>query len=226
MTDAPLGAVAADDTLHDISVRVRPGTPEWPGDTPYACGWTARIADGSSVNLTTITLSPHVGTHADAPLHVRDGWAASEALPLGAFVGPAAVVDVAHLDDEISHDALHAAAARDGVTLAGVPRLLLRTGRTIADGAFPAAWPWLAPTAVAALAADGLRLLGVDAPSVDGRESKALETHRALFGAGAFNLENLDLRAVRPGRYELLSLPLSLDGIDAAPARAVLRALS
>jgi arylformamidase len=68
--------------------------------------------------------------------------------------------------------------------------------------------------------------LGVDAPSVDGRESKVLDTHHALFGAGAYNLENLDLRGAPPGRYELVAPPLSLAGLDAAPARALLRPLS
>lgn len=212
--------------LLDISVRVAPGTPEWPGDTPYACGWTARVADGSTVNLSAITLSPHVGTHADAPLHVRDGWPGSDALPLAAFLGAAVVVDVTAFGSEVTYDALAAAARVQGVDLGAAARLLLRTGQTIAEGRFPDAWPWLAPACVARLCAEGLVLLGVDAPSVDGRESGDLATHHALFGAGAWNLENLDLRAVAPGRYELLALPLSLGGLDAAPARAVLRALS
>ncbi len=210
----------------DVSVRVAAGTPEWPGDTPYACGWTARLADGATVNLSAITLSPHVGTHADAPLHVRDGWPGSDALPPHAFLGPALVLDLAMLDGELSYDAVAAAARTARTDLGGTERLLLSTGRTIASGRFPAAWPWLAPACVARLCADGLVLLGVDAPSVDGRESKDLATHHALFGAGAWNLENLDLRAVAPGRYELVALPLSLDGLDAAPARAVLRPLS
>jgi arylformamidase len=212
--------------LLDVSVPLRPGTPEWPGDTPYGCGWTARIAGGSSVNLSSLTMSPHVGTHADAPLHVRDGWPASEALPPAAFVGHAAVVDVSDYGGEVAYEALAARAAAQGVALGAVPRLLLRTGRTIADGAFPLAWPWLAPACVRRLAGAGLVLLGVDAPSVDGRESKDLATHHALFAAGAFNLENLDLRAAAPGRYELLAAPLSLDGLDAAPARALLRPLA
>ncbi|HEY0778652.1 MAG TPA: cyclase family protein [Gemmatirosa sp.] len=216
---------AAADRIIDVSIRVAPGTPEWPGDTPYGCGWTARLADGSTVNLSAITLSPHVGTHADAPLHVRDGWPASDALPVSAFLGPAIVVDVVSSGAEVTYDALATAARAGGVDLAGAERLLLRTGRTIATGAFPDAWPWLAPACVARLCADGLVLLGIDAPSVDARDSTALATHHALFGAGAWNLENLDLRAVASGRYELVALPLSLDGLDAAPARAVLRPL-
>jgi arylformamidase len=81
--------------LRDISVTLRIGTPEWPGDTPYDCRWTWRIARGDSVNVSTISGSPHVGTHADAPLHVQDGWPAADQLPLDAFVGPAMVIDVA-----------------------------------------------------------------------------------------------------------------------------------
>ena len=218
MTDGP--------TFLDASVLVRPGTPEWPGDTPFACGWTARVATGASVNLSAITMSPHVGTHADAPLHVCDGWPASDALPLAAFVGEAVVVDVSDAAGQVDRTLLGMRAAAQGVALDGVARLLLRTGRSIADGAFPDAWPWLAPACVRALAAGGLVLLGVDAPSVDGRESTTLDTHHALFGAGAYNLENLDLRGAAPGRYELVAPPLSLRGLDAAPARALLRPLS
>ena len=156
---------------------------------------------------------------------MRDGWPGSDALPPAAFVGPALVVDVSTTAGEVAYEALAAAARAQGVSLGGEARLLLRTGRTIAGGTFPDAWPWLAPACVARLCADGMILLGVDAPSVDGRESKDLATHHALFGAGAWNLENLDLRGVAPGRYELLALPLSLGGLDAAPARAVLRSL-
>ncbi|NUS98298.1 MAG: hypothetical protein HOQ11_12910, partial [Gemmatimonadaceae bacterium] len=120
--------------LLDISVVTQVGTPEWPGDTPFSCGWTARIAEGSSVNLTTITASPHVGTHADAPLHVRDGAPAAEALPLAAFVGPALVLDVAGAPRELG-DELLARVPR------GVERLLLTTGASIASGRFPGDWP-------------------------------------------------------------------------------------
>jgi arylformamidase len=68
-------------------------------------------------------------------------------------------------------------------------------------------------------------LLGVDCPSVDDRESKTLAVHHALFDGGAFVLENLDLRGVTPGRWELLALPLRVGAMDAAPVRAFLRPL-
>jgi len=203
--------------LYDASVLVRPGTPEWPGDTPYACGWTWDTAQGASVQVSAITMSPHVGTHADAPLHVRPGAPGSDRLPLDAFAGPAVVLT---LDGAPRDVALAELRAHLGTTPA---RLLLRTGRSIAAGTFPDDWPALAAEAAASLAADGLVLLGVDAPSVDRRTSTSLATHHALFDAGAQVLENLDLRDVPDGPYELTAYPLRLDALDAAPVRAVLR---
>lgn len=204
--------------LRDISIAMGAGTPEWPGDTPFQCAWSARIAAGASVNLSALTTSPHVGTHADAPLHVREGAAAAETLPLAAFAGPAIVCGTRVRTGPVELDALEDLPA-DGP----IERLLLRTGCSVAAGRFPQTWPALTPSAVRALCARGLRLLGVDAPSVDARESTTLETHHALFDAGAVNLENLDLRAVPHGAYELIALPLLVCGADAAPARAVLR---
>jgi arylformamidase len=203
--------------LHDISVEVRVGTPEWPGDARFECGWTTRLSDGASVNLSRIGGSPHVGTHADAPLHVHDGWPASDALPLEAFLGDALVLDYSGAPaGPLSIDV-------DDLRLAGVERLLLRTGRCIADGRFPSDWPVLESGAATRLTERGLRLLGVDAPSVDARHSTQLEVHHALFGGGAYVLENLDLRGVHTGHYELIALPQRLVGLDAAPVRAVLR---
>ncbi len=203
--------------IHDISVKVRVGTPEWPGDAPFECGWTARLADGASVNLSRTGGSPHVGTHADAPLHVHDGWMASDALPLEPFLGMALVLDVSTAPaGPLSIDPADA-------RLVGVERLLLRTGRCIADGTFPAEWPVLDSRTAAKLAERGLRLFGVDSPSVYARHSTELEVHHALFAGGAFVLENLDLREVPEGGYELIALPQRLVGLDAAPVRAVLR---
>ena len=203
--------------IRDISIALREGTPEWPGDTPYACRWASQIAKGESVNVSAVIGSPHVGTHADAPLHVRDGWPGSHELPLDAFVGPAAVVDVTAFSGVIETDALAFDPSVQG------ERLLLRTGRTIAGGQFPADWPTLSEACVRDLLGMGLRLLGVDAPSVDPRESKTLPVHHMLFSGNAYILENLDLRRVPPGTYELIALPLKLMALDAAPVRAVLR---
>ena len=155
-------------TLRDISIALAPATAPWPGDTPFSCGWTWEISAGASVNVSAFTTSPHVGTHADAPLHVSANAMAADAMPLAAFAGPARVLTVDGAKAELG--------ASDFAALGGarVERLLLRTGRSIADGAFPAAWPACSLDAVRSLLDRGLRLLGVDAPSVDERESNSL----------------------------------------------------
>lgn len=206
--------------MHDISVPFDTGTPEWPGDTPFTCGWSWALATGGSVNVSRWTMSPHVGTHADAPLHVRSGAAGADLLPVAPFLGKALVVDVSHVDGAITLAHLQ----RAGYTVE-TTRLLLRTGQTTATGTFPARWPSLDAEAARTLARAGLRLVGVDAPSVDDRESKTLAVHHALFDGGAFILENLDLRGIEVGRWELVALPLKVGALDAAPVRAFLRAI-
>jgi arylformamidase len=195
-------------------------TPEWPGDTPYSCGWTGTLSQGSSVNVSTYTTSPHVGTHADAPLHVRDGWPGSHELPLEAFYGRASVVDVSDTDGEIEVATIDSALG-EGI----VERLLLKTGRTIGSGLFPESWPTLSEACARTLLGRGLRLIGVDAPSVDERHNKSLPVHKMIFSGNACILENLDLRRIPAGSYELIALPLKIMSLDAAPVRAILRDL-
>lgn len=222
---APAGPAARmfSPMLHDISIPVSRTTPPWPGDTPYSCTWTWSIARGDSVNVGTITTSPHVGTHADAPLHVRDGAPASESLPIAAFLGDALVVDVSDVTGTIPRDVIAERATRHANPDGSLPpRILLRTGRSIAAGHFPNSWPALDATAASSLTAAGIVLVGTDAPSVDPRESTTLDVHHALFDAGACILENLDLRHVAPGRYTLAAFPQLLVGADAAPLRAIL----
>jgi arylformamidase len=103
--------------------------------------------------------------------------------------------------------------------------VIVRTGHSVAGGTFPTHWPALSEDAAQWLVQHGLTLWGVDAPSVDRRTSTALPVHNALFGGGAFVLENLALDAVPVGRYELLAQPLAVHGADAAPVRALLRTL-
>jgi arylformamidase len=210
--------------VHDISVLLGPGTPEWPGDVAYTCGWTQRMESGGGYNLSHFAMSPHVGSHADAPLHVLPDGAASDAFPLEIFRGPAHLVELTGAMRDRAHPVEPTIEMADLAPLLPerVERLLLRTGHTTADGSFPGPWPALSPACIGALCERGLRLLGVDAPSIDPRERKSLDTHRALFSRGGYNLESLDLRNVPPGAYELVAYPLRLEGLDAAPVRAVL----
>lgn len=214
--------------LIDITIPLGADTVPWPGDTPFSCGWTGRLERGDSVNLSALTFSPHVGTHADAPLHVVPSGPSAESLPVSAFVGPAVVLQLPQdypIATDLSIDAMRALlAALPRPFEGGVPaRLLLRTGQSIASGRFPEDWPTLAVDTARWLVAQGMVLWGTDAPSADRRTSQTLPVHHALFGGGANLLENLALDAVPAGVYDLIAPPLLVLGADAAPVRALLR---
>ncbi len=209
--------------IYDITRPLHTTTAPWPGDTPFEHRLTWRIADGAVVNVGALSMGTHNGTHADAPFHYLPDGTTIDALDPALFLGPAVVADVTAAGWSIGQDALADAARhfRDG----GVPRLLLKTGAWPDSTRFPARLPLLAPDVPALLGAAGVRLLGLDVPSVDAIDSKDLPIHHALAEAGVCIMESLDLSAVPAGVYELIALPLRIVGGDASPVRAVLRAL-
>ena len=204
--------------LIDISPRIDASTAVWPGDTEYSLRWAARMEDGASCNVSALTTTPHVGAHADAPLHFDSGSPGVGDLDLDPYLGPCRVIDVTGVP-VVDADAVF------GLDLMGVRRVLFRTG-TFPD---PAAWnedfAYLDPVLVGRLARQGVVLVGIDTPSVDPFHSKDLPTHHVLLETGVRNLEGLDLSGAEPGDYELIALPLRLGEADGSPVRAVLRTL-
>ena len=205
-------------TLWDISPAVHAGTPVFPGDTPYRQQWCATIAPGCPVNVSAITLSPHVGAHADAPLHYDPEGAAIGALPLEPFLGPCRVVHAIGCAPLIEwHHLAHALADLP-------PRVLVRTYDR-APTQWDAQLAGYAPGTLERLADLGVQLVGIDTASIDPADSKLLESHQVIRRRGLRVLENLLLDAVPEGDYELIALPLRLTTADASPVRAVLRSL-
>ena len=188
----------------------------WPGDTPFDFRFVARLRDGASCNVGKLTCSIHTGTHADAPFHYNDAGATIDALLPELFIGPARVL-VASSGGEIGREVF------EGLDAQATPRVLLRTNHCDDKSVFPSHIPTLAPDVPAWLGAQGVRLIGLDLPSVDQVDSKSLPIHHALDAAGIVILENLDLRSAPPGLYELIALPLKIAGADGSPIRAVLR---
>jgi len=203
----------------DISQSVAPGIARFPGDAPYAEGWTCRIGPGCPVNVAHLSMSAHCGTHADAPLHYDAGGAAVGALDLSPFVGPCRVIDARGPGALLLPEDLEAAMG------AIPPRVLLRLSERSDPHVWPTGFRALAPESIERLARAGVVLVGVDTPSVDPETSKALPAHRACLAAGMMILENLVLDHVVPGDYELVALPLKLVSLDASPVRAILRPL-
>ncbi|WP_079419341.1 arylformamidase [Thiomonas intermedia] len=202
----------------DISPTVSPTAPLFPGDLPYALEWTARLGPGCPVNLSAVHLSPHVGAHADAPLHYADGAPSIDEVDLAPYLGPCRVIHALNCGAliEIAH------LQRLSVDLP--PRVLVRTRRR-ALTAWSEDFAAFAPATVGWLAAQGVRLIGLDTPSVDPAASKTLDSHAGLLRHDMRVLENLVLDDVPEGDYELIALPLKLQGACASPVRAVLRSL-
>ena len=205
-------------SLWDISPAVHAGTPVFPGDTPYRQQWCATIAPGCPVNVSAITLSPHVGAHADAPLHYDAGGAAIGELPLAPFLGPCRVVHAIGCGPLVEwHHLAHALADLP-------PRLLVRTCAK-APTQWDAQLTGYAPETIERLADLSVLLVGIDSASIDPADSKTLDSHQVVRRRGLRVLENLVLDAVPEGDYELIALPLRLTTADASPVRAVLRSL-
>jgi arylformamidase len=206
----------------DITPVVSAATPVFPGDTPFAVQSVMAINKDVPVNVSRLTLSSHAGAHADAPLHYDAGGAPIDAVDVGAYIGPCTVVHIINNAPRLSRDMVRDALAQTGVNIA--PRVLIRTYARqpqVWDPAFTA----ISAEAVAWLAGQGVRLVGVDTPSLDPASSKTMDAHRAIFAHDMRILEGLCLDAAPQGAYELIAPPLKLEGLDAAPVRAVLRVL-
>jgi len=215
-----MNPAAAPPRLWDISQTLRPGLPVWPGDTAFQSSPRWSIGDGSPVNVARFETTTHAGTHADAPLHYHAAGADSASTPLGPYLGRCRVVDARGLGGVID------AGFVGEVVAAPPPRVLFRTYDAFPRDRWRGDFTTVAAAAIEALARAGVRLVGIDSPSLDPQESKTMDAHRAVLAADMRILEGLVLDDVPPGDYELIALPLKLAGLDASPVRAILREIA
>lgn len=202
----------------DISQRLDKNIAVWPGDTPfsYKVNWSKN--ESGSVNVGQINMSLHTGTHIDAPFHFdNDGKRVIE-LDLDLYIGSATVI---HLPNRTSIGVKELS----NLDLQGVTRLLIRTDAWKNRSLFPQTIPHIQPELAAYLSELGVRLIGLDLPSVDPLDSKELSAHHELAGHKIHILEGLVLDEIGPGNYELAALPLPLVEADGSPVRAVLKKL-
>ncbi len=207
----------------DVTQPVSSRAACFPGDTPFSRQITVSYQESKVINLTAITMSPHVGTHADAPVHVtgdmNDGVGMAASLPLENYFGPAVVLDVSPLDERIKAE--HVAAKLE--KFSDMPRrILFKTSWLIRHEVFEEKYAYFSVSLIEELAREGVFLMGIDTPSVDYIHSKTLDAHHALLKADMCWLENLDLTRVEEGEYFLVALPLKLTEVEASPVRAVL----
>jgi arylformamidase len=210
--------------IWDISRTLSSDLAEWPGDEPCRFQLTREKAKGESVNLGAISMSVHNGTHADARFHFDTNGQSIEKAPLETYLGRATVVDLAQafLDSKEKHLITIEDLRPSAEAIAATSRLLVKTGRWSDSTVFPNQIPVIAADVPAWLQKNGVRLLGMDLPSVDEIDSKSLQNHHALARAGIAIVESLELSDVASGIYQFAALPLKIAGGDGAPMRAIL----
>jgi len=206
--------------LIDITPVVSPRLAVFPGDTPFSREVLLDMARGAHITLSTIRATLHLGAHADAASHYTKSGATIDRMPLELYVGPCRVVRC-----DAAQGRRLAIADLRGIAL-DAPRVLIATGSAPDPERWNDDFAGLEPSLVDHLADHGVRLVGIDTPSVDTADSKDLPAHARCRERGIAIVEGLRLGTVAPGRYEFIGLPLALEGCDASPIRAVLRRMA
>lgn len=204
----------------DVTRPIHQGMPSWPGDPEPLVERFASIGPDSFCNTSKLAMSVHTGTHMDAPLHFIDGADSMDAMPLDAVIGEARVVQI--------NDPVAVRPAELPADLAEGERILFKTRNSTelwAKPGFQTGFVYISHDAAKVLAEKRVRTVGVDYLSIGGFHADMQETHLAILSAGIWVIEGLDLGQVEPGRYEMICMPLRLQGAEGSPARVALRRL-
>jgi arylformamidase len=206
-------------TWHDISVPIRDGMATFDGDPLVSLRRASSMADGAICNISRLDFGVHSGTHVDAPVHFIDGAVGIESVAFDVLIGPALIVDARGVTGNFDRAAIESLDIP-----AGTERLLFRSRNSELwnNPGFDRSFAAVTPDGAEALVELGLRLVGNDYLSI-APYGDPTPTHVTLLGAGVAVLEGLDLRAVEPGSYDLVCLPLRIPGSDGGPARVVVR---
>jgi len=204
--------------IYDISVPIRSGGVVYPGNPEIDITLQQAVAKGAGANVSAIRFGSHTGTHADASRHFFDDGQPVDQIPLDRLIGPALLVS---FPDNVRAIGATELKAHD---LRGRTRILLRTQNSalLSQKQFAPDYTYLAPDGAEYLVDKGVELVGIDYLSIEQFHSGHHRTHRTLLAKSVVILEGLDLSAPPPGEYQLICLPLRIEGCDGAPARAVL----
>lgn len=206
--------------LFDISRKLENGMVVWPGDSPFALAQMMAISRGDTVNLTTLTMSVHSGSHIDAPFHFSESGQTVDELDLAPYWGKAQLITVDKQAGPLFPEDF------ETYDLGLAPRLLVHSDTSAwQPGKFPQEFAYPSPELADYLGQQGIILYGSDCPSMDRADSKNLPGHKALGKNQIAILEWLDFSGIEDGFYELAALPLRIQQSDGSPVRAVLKSL-
>ncbi len=204
--------------VHDISVPVKTGGLVYPGNPEIDIELQQAVSRGAGANVSSIRFGSHTGTHVDAARHFFDDGETVDNIDLNTLIGPAIVLS---FDESLMSVG---AADLEQHDLHGSTRVLLRTRNSgfLEEKEFQRDYTYLAPDGAEYLVAKGVKLVGIDYLSIEKFHSGHHRTHRTLLGSNVVIVEGLNLHGIEPGEYDLICLPLRIEGLDGAPARAVL----
>ncbi len=205
--------------IHDITFALKPGIPCWPGEQDPLFTPIKEMVKGDAANVTLMSIATHTGTHVDAQSHFLSGGSTVDTMPLESLIGKASVVEI----EQEGH--ISAATLKEAGIPPGTERLLLKTGNSelCNNPEFNENYSALTVDAAKWLVDHDIRLVGIDYLSIEPFDCPPEHpTHTALLKAGVVIIEGLDLRAINPGEYTVICLPLKALGLDGAPARVVL----
>lgn len=204
---------------YDISIPITPDMPVWPGDPSVGMQRASKIEDGDNANVTHLSLSAHTGTHVDAPYHFLPDGDTLDAIPLKIMTGRVYVLYLPDVD-LITADVLKQAEIPQRTR-----RVLFKTRNSDiwarGEKDFQTDFVAVSPDGAQYLVERGIKMVGIDYLSI-APFKQSRPTHEILLKSGVFILEGINLAAVVPGRYTIYCLPLNLQGVDGAPARAIL----
>lgn len=199
----------------DITPLISERLAVFPGDTPFERQMLLDFDQGHHLRLSKFQSTVHLGAHADSAGHYHADGLGIEDRKVGVYLGRAQVVHLKPAPGRIQ------LAELVGITIQA-PRVLFRTDSFLDPNHWNSDFRSFSPQVLTWLADQGVKLVGIDTPSVDPEDSKALESHQILFHRNMAVLEGLVLKHVSAGLYTLVAPPLPIEGADASPVRALL----
>lgn len=198
----------------DVTQTLTNDIANWPGDEPFQFKLSATKEETGSVNIGSISTSTHIGTHMDAPFHFDNDGIKIHEIDVNRLIGEATLVEFIG-EKLITHELL------EHVDIKGTI-VIIKTKYEAHSDVFPDTVPVLTEDAIAYLSSIGIKVFGIDVPSVDEIDSKTLDNHHAFNRYDIINIENLLLENVTQGYYDFIGLPLNIVGADGSPIRAVI----
>jgi len=204
---------------YDISITISPDMTTWPGDPAVVIERAQKLEEGAMANVSRMDIGVHTGTHIDAPYHFISKGKTVDQIPLDTLIGRARVVEVSVTTDRITDSLISELMGEESSE-----RLLFKTRNSqILNKRLPFDENFSALDREGAryLVDNGVKLIGIDYLSAAPFDDVE-EVHQILLAGGIVILEGLDLSSVNTGLYDMVCLPLKLEGIEGSPSRVVL----